>query len=168
MQSILERIKDIVETINPDYKFIFETDRLMNVRADDKEFPIAFWEEYTEGAISYDAYGRGRERVRCELSFMRLAPRDTFQPDAIEREAIRQTIKEEIVYDFCNAIATGDEFIQQTDFEVMAEPPRFDATVVSVLVRFNLERYICIESEDTPSESSTSQGEDSLTETELP
>ena len=144
MKSFLELIQSIIGEVNSDYKFIFETERLMNVRADDKEFPLVFWEEYTDGSVSFDGYGRGKERVRCELSFMRLAPRDNYQCDAIERERIRQQIKEEIVYEFIKRLSSESvDYLQQTDFEVVAEPPRFDAVVISVLVRFNLERFIC-------------------------
>ena len=147
MLSLVEVIGGIIKKINSNYKFIFETDRLMNVRADDAASPIAFWEEYTNGQVVFDNYGGMYERVQVELSFMRLAPRDNFQCNALDREQIRQQIKDEVVYDFLRAIynKSNDGFFAEPleEVEVLAEPPRFDSAWVSVLCRFTIERAIC-------------------------
>lgn len=143
MKSLLKEIEGIIHSVNPEYNFVFETNRMMNVRADDKVFPVAFWEEYTQGQVVQRSYGVLVERTQVEVHFMRNAPRDNYQCDAVEREALREQIKEEIVYDFIKAVNLYEGFAEVTDWEMLAEPPLFDDVAVSILVRFWVERSIC-------------------------
>lgn len=136
--TLLENIKKLVEESCPGFSFIYETERMMNERADDQNFPCVFFEEYTDGKIT-SGYG-WRETTLVELSFMRLAE---FQCDAIERERIREQIKSEAVLPFLKSLERamiGDEI---KEFTLMPEPPRFDANCVSLLLRFNITIKIC-------------------------
>ena len=44
--ALLEKIRRLCTAVNPDYRFVFESENMMNVKADDDRFPVAFFEEY--------------------------------------------------------------------------------------------------------------------------
>lgn len=136
--ALLEKIKTLVEASCPGYHFIYETDNMMNERADDMPFPAVFFEEYTEGRISR-RYG-WKKSVTVELSFMRLAE---FQCDALVRESIREDIERNAVIPFLRALEQDKTFDPVSEYILMPEPPRFDANCVSVLLRFNATYKIC-------------------------
>lgn len=145
MQSLILQIKQLIEEINPEYTFVFETERMMNVRADDIKFPVAFWNEYPTATneITKTRYGQMVLRERVELSFMRNAPRDNYHCNAVEREELRQQIMDEIVEPFIKAIGSVEGFREINDWTIAKEPPMFDDVEVSVLVSFYVERSIC-------------------------
>lgn len=129
--TLLERMRELAAKACPDYRFEFETARMMNVDADDKAFPCVFFEEYTE-AQYVNSYG-WRKRALVELSFMRLAP---FQCGAELREELRDKIEQEAVLPFISALNTEGTLGTVTEFTCLPEPPRFDANAVSLLLRF--------------------------------
>lgn len=129
--TLLERIRELCRAANPDYRFEFESGKMMNVRADDDRFPCVFFEEYVNGRYA-QKYG-WKKSVQVELSFMRLAP---FQCDAEERERLRERIEQEAVVPFIESLNKSGLFGPVNEFACLAEPPRFDANAVSVLVRF--------------------------------
>lgn len=129
--TILEHIRELCRTANPSYHFEFESEKMMNVKADDDRFPCVFFEEYINGRY-FQQYG-WKKSVQVELSFMRLAP---FQCNAEEREHLRERIEREAVIPFIEALNGSGVFLAVDEFTCMAEPPRFDANAVSVLARF--------------------------------
>lgn len=136
--GVFSTIKRLVEDNVPGYSFQFDTDKMMNVLADDEKFPCVFMEEYTDGGI-LDGY-RLTESRTVELSFMDLAE---FQCDAVVREEIRDRMKEEAVYPFIKALQDCREFEPINNFRLLPEPPRFDANAVSLLLRFEAKFRIC-------------------------
>lgn len=134
--TLLEIIRNIATAACPGYNFIFETSRMFNVDADDVAFPCVLMDEYYDSSYMF-RYGWKRQ-VRLELSFMKLAE---FQCDAIEREALRDRIREEAVKPFLDALEASGQFESiQTGTSISSpnEPPRFDANAVSVFLRINL------------------------------
>ncbi len=129
--TLLERLRALCCEANPAYRFEFESQKMMNVKADDDRFPCVFFEEYVNGRY-LRKYG-WKKSVQVELSFMRLAP---FQCDAAERERLRGLIEQEAVIPFVGALNASPLFDAVDEFTCLAEPPRFDANAVSVLVRF--------------------------------
>lgn len=136
---LLKTIEDIVRESCPGYSFEFDTDRMMNVEADDIKFPCVFFEEYTDGRIA-GAYLK-QKQVTVELSFMDLAE---FQCDARVREEIRERLEQDVVLPFIRALESSNKFDQISDFTIMAEPPRFDANCVSLLLRFDVTFDLCV------------------------
>lgn len=136
---LLETIENLVKASCPGYSFEFDTDRMMNVEADDIKFPCVFFEEYTDGRIS-GVYIK-KKLVTVELSFMDLAE---FQCDARVRENIRERLEQNAVLPFINALEASEAFDQVSDFTIMAEPPRFDANCVSLLLRFDVTFSLCV------------------------
>lgn len=136
---LLETIENLVKASCPGYSFEFDTDRMMNVEADDIKFPCVFFEEYTDGRIS-GVYIK-KKQVTVELSFMDLAE---FQCGARARENIRERLEQNAVLPFINALEASEVFDQISDFTIMAEPPRFDANCVSLLLRFDVTFGLCV------------------------
>lgn len=135
--TLLEKIQAIAATACPGYHFVFETSRMMNVEADDAPFPCVFMDEYYESGYQF-RYGWKRT-ARLELSFMKLAE---MHCDAVEREALRDEIREEAVKPFLTALESSGYFesIQTIGAAISSpnEPPRFDANAVSVFLRMNV------------------------------
>ena len=130
-------IQSIAATACPGYNFTFETEKMYNVLADDVKFPAILMEEYYDSGYQY-GYGWKRT-ARLELSFMKLAE---FQCDAVQREALRDSIREEAVKPFLTALENSGYFesIERNGTSISSpnEPPRFDANAVSVFLRINL------------------------------
>ncbi|MCD8294137.1 MAG: hypothetical protein LUE27_02660, partial [Clostridia bacterium] len=126
--GLLEKIRTLVEEACPGYSFQFETEKMMNVNADDVLFPCVFFEEYSSDGKYISRYG-WRKQALVELSFMRLT---VMQNTAEEREAIREMIEEEAVIPFMDAFNACGEFVPVAEFTCYAQPPRFDANEVSV------------------------------------
>lgn len=134
--TLLEQIQSIAAAACPDYNFVFETNKMFNVEADDVKFPAILMEEYYDSGYVF-RYGWKRT-ARVELSFMKLAE---FQCDAIEREEMRDKIRSEAVKPFLAALESSGYFesIENgTTISSPNEPPRFDANAVSVFLRINL------------------------------
>lgn len=141
--SLIDKIKALVESAVPGYAFEYETSKMMNVRSDDRPYPMAFLEEYPAQDGRYILkYGR-KKAVVVELSFMRLADRENFHGDAIDRERLREQIEEEAVLPFIEAFNASPDFETLEEFRVTPEPPRFDANAVSVLLVFEARYKIC-------------------------
>lgn len=135
---LIDKIRSLVEASCPGFHFVYETERMMNERADDSPFPCVFFEEYTDGKI-INRYGR-REQVLVELSFMRLAE---FQCDAVVRERIREDMKTNAVIPFLDALERSGYIDPVSEYTLMPEPPRFDANCVSLLLRFYATSRLC-------------------------
>ena len=138
--TLIQHFKSLAEANCPDYHFEYESERMMNERADDTPFPCVFFEEYTDGKVTQARYG-WKEQTLVELSFMKLSE---FQCDALERERIRQDIKDNAVFPFLSALQSSEIIDPIIDISILPEPPRFDSNCVSVLVRFYAIRRICL------------------------
>ena len=129
--AILSKIKEICNSAVPEYGFEFEQSKMMNLKADNSSFPCVFFEEYTDGKI---LIGLGvKKSVLVELSFMRLT---TMHNNAEDRELLREQIEAEAVMPFINKLNESGIFEPVKEFTCLSEPPRFDANVVSVMLRF--------------------------------
>lgn len=135
--TLLEMIQSIAAAACPEYQFVFETSRMMNVEADDSPFPCVFMDEYYESGYAF-RYGWKRT-ARLELSFMKLAE---MQCDAVEREALRDQIRAEAVKPFLHKLEESGYFesieVNGTAISSPNEPPRFDANAVSVFLRMTV------------------------------
>lgn len=141
--SLIDKIKSIADASVPSYAFEFETSKMMNARADDRPYPMVFLEEYPSQDGRYLLKYGLKKAVTVELSFMRLADRENFQGDAIDRERIREQIEEEAVLPFIDAFNASGLFEPIEEFRVTPEPPRFDASAVSILLIFEARWKIC-------------------------
>ena len=117
-------IQSIAAAACPDYHFVFETSRMMNVEADDSPFPCVFMDEYYESGYAF-RYGWKRT-ARLELSFMKLAE---MQCDAVERPFL-QKLEESGYFESIE--------VNGTAISSPNEPPRFDANAVSVFLRMTV------------------------------
>lgn len=142
--KVLEKIRQVCRQAVPGYGFEFETEKMMNVLADDIQFPLIFWEEYTMSDGRYAEGTRGMTKtVPVELSFMKLGPLDNPNPDAVERERLREEIEEEAIRPFIEALSKDPDIFPVKEFVITPEPPRFDANAVCLLVRFSLTYKLC-------------------------
>lgn len=144
IMKVLEIIKEVCSKAVPGYSFEFETERMMNVLADDIKFPLIFWEEYTMNDGHYsEGTGGMRKTVPVELSFMKLGPLDNPNPDAIERERIREEIEEEAIRPFIECLNSCGKVTPVKDFTITPQPPLFDTNAVSLLLRFSVTYKLC-------------------------
>lgn len=141
--TVLEKIKDVCSKAVPSYSFEFETAKMMNVNADNTKFPLVFFEEYTARDGRYTIQFGMKKTVAVELSFMRLAPRDNMNADAIDRERIREQIETEAVLPFIEKLNESRYFETVNEFSITPEPCLFDANAVSLLLRFSVTFKIC-------------------------
>lgn len=135
--NLLTSLKDIAGRACPDYTFVFDTNRMMNVDADDVRFPVIYMDEYYDRRLDY-SYGY-RDVAVVELSFMRLVP---MHGDAEHREEVREQMRTEAVRPFLKELEASGLFesIERSGSSISSpnEPTRFDANCVSVFLRMTL------------------------------
>lgn len=136
--ALLDKIRALCEQANPTYGFEFENDFMMNVKADDDRFPLAYFEEYTDGRYNV-GYGL-RKSVLVELHLFRLVP---MHCSAVEREQAREQIETEFVLPFIEAINASGDFDNIEEFTCVPEPVMFDANATGVLLRFWATHRVC-------------------------
>lgn len=136
--SLLNTIRQAVDAACHDYSFEYESERMMNVRADDRRFPCVFFEEYYDA--TFNRKYSLRKTTTVELHFMKLAE---FQDDAVERERLRAEIEQEAVVPFIETLDGVGVFGNIDTFTCVPEPPLFDANAVSLLVRLSLTYNPC-------------------------
>lgn len=142
--KLLETIREVCSKAVPHYGFEFETEKMMNVLADDASFPLIFWEEYTlqDGRIAEGVRGMTKT-IPVELSFMKLGPLDNPNPDAIVRERLREEIEDEAIRPFIEKLNSCGLVAPVKEFVITPEPCRFDVNAVSVLLRFSVTYKLC-------------------------
>ena len=147
MDSIRQRIESLINMVNEanalagieKYSFHFDDRQLMNVKADNSTFPIAFFEEYNSGY--YDTPNYINKVTNVELYFCRLCQTAN---EGLEREQIREQIEEEAVKPFIRACLEHPEIIERVaTFNFTAPPPRFDANEVSIMLSFSASYPSC-------------------------
>lgn len=136
--TLIERIRALLAQVNPSYKFEYENDFMMNMKADDAHFPVAYFEEYTEGRYNV-GYGT-KKSVMVELHFYRLVP---MHSSATVREQERTRIEEEIMLPFIEALNNSGYFETVSEFSVFPEPTMFDANATGVMLRFWVTYRVC-------------------------
>lgn len=141
--TLIEKLIEVCGKAAPSYTFQYETAKMMNENADNIQFPLIFFEEYTSKDGSYSLRLGMKKTMPVELSFMKLAPRDNLHADAIVRERIRNEIEQEAVIPFIEKLNESQYFGQVTEFDITPEPCLFDANAVSLLLRFNVSFKIC-------------------------
>lgn len=147
---MLSELKTIVETcatvtvddvVKPLYPVEYEESKMINVTVDEKALgaKFAYIEEFTTGA--YDkAKFMWSESTQVQIYFCRFCE---FQNTAIEREAIREAIKSEIVKPFMNAYNASGRFDVVDTFKFYTPLPRFDANEVSIMLQFDCKQNMC-------------------------
>ena len=130
--TLREKIGSLVATALPGYGYECDTERMMNVTADDGAFPLVFMDEYVTGKAT-SRYGWERTDT-VELHFMDLF---TFQGDAVARDAVRARLSAAVM-DFIAAVNADGLFKPVDTFRISNAPMMFDANAVDVLVRVDL------------------------------
>lgn len=140
--TLLQRIQAIVAASCPGYGFEYETQKMMNERADDKAFPCVFFDEYyTETDDNTSRFGDNTVAT-VNIHFLKLAD---FQCDAVLREAIRQEIKTEALLPFVDAAKASGFFKAVRVIDRSPEPPLFDANAVGILLRIQFTYPTCLD-----------------------
>ena len=68
---------------------------------------------------------------------------DNPNPDAIERERIREQIEEEAIRPFIECLNSCGKVTPVKDFTITPQPPLFDTNAVSLLLRFSVTYKLC-------------------------
>ena len=147
---MLTELKAIVETcatvtvddvVKPLYPVEYEEGKMINVTVDEKALGarFAYIEEFTSGAFSKPKY-MWSESTQVQIYFCRFCE---FQNTAIEREAIREAIKSEVVKPFMNAYNASGKFDIVDTFKFYTPLPRFDANEVSIMLQFDCKQNMC-------------------------
>lgn len=136
--ALLEKIRRLCTAVNPDYRFEFESENMMNVKADDDRFPVAFFEEYSESRYT-SRYG-WRKQTLVELSLLKLAP---MHCNATLREQLREEIESEFIIPLIGRLRTTTDFEEVTQVEAFPIPLAFDANATGIMLRFWVVERVC-------------------------
>lgn len=136
---MLDKIIQILNDANPNYKVIYEEAHMMNVKVDDlnRQDSFIYIEEFTQGQIVIERYRR-IEKMRAQIYFSKFA---NMHGRAIRREELRSQIKAEAMYPFINAYE--NVFGSKAVWNIYYPFPRWDGNEVSVMLEFDYESEIC-------------------------
>ena len=131
---IIEKLKEVINAANADYEVVYDEATMFNVQADafETNYKFAYIEEFREGEIS-GKYNLN-ESTKMQIAFGQITK---IQLTALEREEIRDTIKQEIVMPFIEAFNSSNVFEKVNSFKTYTPLARFDANEVSVILEFN-------------------------------
>lgn len=138
ISKTLQQVIDTVAEVAPDYDFVYANANMMNVKADDAQFPLCYCEEITTQRYLNTAYGRLFKYTSFELYFMKRTP---MQGEAIGRDEIREQIEQEAVLPFLRVLWARQP--QTNAITGETPPPMFDDNDVAVSIRFEWEEAIC-------------------------
>lgn len=139
--NLIETIRQIASEACPGYSFQYETQKMMNVDADDQCFPCIYFDEYyTETEDTLSRYGDA-STASVELHFLRLSE---FQDDALNRSKVRDLIKAEALKPFIKSLKGSGMFKRIQVLDYSPEPPLFDANAVGILLRVSLTYPECL------------------------
>lgn len=136
--ALLEKIRRLCTAVNPDYRFEFESENMMNIKADDDRFPVAFFEVYRESRYA-SSYG-WRKRTLVELSLLKLAP---MHCNATLREQLREEIEWEFIIPLIGRLRTTTDFEEVKEVEAFTIPQAFDANATGIMLRFWVVERVC-------------------------
>lgn len=136
--AILDKIRRLCNATNPDYRFEYDSEKMMNVKADDARFPVAFFEEYSESRYT-SRYG-WRKQTLVELSVLKLAP---MHCDATLREQLREQIEWEFIIPFLERLRMSNELEEVTQVDAFPIPSAFDANATGIMLRFWVVERVC-------------------------
>lgn len=137
--GILTRIAALCEQANSNYHFEFENDFMMNVKADNVQFPVVHFEEYTESRYNTSGYGLALSTL-VELHIYKLAP---MQASAVVREQLREEMQDEFILPFIDALTASGLLADGEDITAYPEPTIFDANATGVMLRFWVKTQLC-------------------------
>lgn len=131
---MIHKITKLIESVNNEYKVMYDESYSMNVKADafDKDRKFAYIEEFKQGEILLTNHFP-KERTRLQIYFFMIKP-ETMQ--ALEREALRDFIKSDIVRPFVLAFNKSEVFEKVERFQMYTGLPRFDARDIGVTLDF--------------------------------
>ena len=132
---MIEQLKSIIESANPNYIVEFEENSMMNVKVD--EYPLgakfAYIEEYVSGRYFKEKYFN-KKSIQIQIYFCQFTE---MHNDAVQREIIRQQIEGEIISPFIELL-NKSEFDSVNEFRFYTPLPRFDANEISIMLSFDL------------------------------
>lgn len=140
--GLIGRLRRIARKACPDCRFAYDVQSLVNVRADDRRFPLIWVDEYYSGRII-----RGftwRREVTMEIHFLGLAD---MQDDGRENDRVRERLLPK-VQAFIEELNRDTAFTQVSEYQCDPEPPMFDATAIGWLVRVTFAYNLCERFED--------------------
>lgn len=139
--KIIEDLKNVLTAANADYIQDYEENSMMNIKADNFKYENGFVyiEEFTQGRYEVQSY-RNVKITRVQIWFCRFTQ---LHNNAIEREAIRCRIENEIVRPFMRQFNRNGKFKQIDTWQFYTPLPRFDANEVSVMLQFDLQQSLC-------------------------
>jgi len=131
---ILDKLTSIIKSANAGYSVEYDEAKMFNVSADNlnKGHKFAYIEEFREGEISVKYFLN--ESTKIQIAFSNIT--EILLP-ALDREAIREEIKKEIVRPFIEEYNKSGVFEKVTRFKTYTPLARFDANEVSVIVEFD-------------------------------
>ena len=139
---ILEKLTEVINAANASYIIEYEEASMFNVRADKfiKGFKFAYIEEFKEGEINLSKSYFYNELTKIQVSFSQISEN---RLTALQREQIRDNIKEEIVRPFIALYNKNNNFERVNKFKIYSPLARFDANEISIVIEFD-----CIELEN--------------------
>lgn len=131
---MIHKITKLIGSVNNEYKVFYDENYSMNVNADalEKDRKFAYIEEFRSGEILLNNHFP-KERTRLQVYFFIIKP-ETMQ--ALEREALRDYIKSDIVRPFVLAFNKSTVFEKVERFQMYTSLPRFDARDIGVTLDF--------------------------------
>lgn len=135
--TLIEKIKQIANTACPSYAFAYDIRNMLNIEADDQQFPAIYMEEYY-GCRLINNYGWKRE-VTIELHFLNLCD---MQGAGLERESVRAVLMG-AVKDFIAGVNADGTFSEVAEATADPEPPMFDSNCTGILLRMTLRYPLC-------------------------
>jgi len=134
---MIQEIKDLIQSINPLYEVEYEENRMMNIKVDEmsRDARFAYIEEADSGTVEKNKYVHQRTEM-LRIHFCKLCE---MHNTLLEREAIKEEIRKEIVFKFIDKYNDSGIFdrvdIWQSQKDVFLL--MFDANVVSVMLQFD-------------------------------
>lgn len=141
---MIAELKNIIQSVNPAYETKYEEAKFYNA-VDSDELPVSgkycLIEEFTSGTM--DLNGLDKDTSNAQVYFFTIPDKAVGNDTtAEEREALRNTIKEEMVRPFLQALRLNRQ--QQTkSFRVTYPISRFDCEEVGIIVEFPFKEYYC-------------------------
>lgn len=138
---MIQKLKSIIQSANPDYLVEFEESSMMNVKVDN--YPdgakFTYIEEYRQGRYFKESYVNKKATI-FQIYFCKFTE---FQNDADEREKLRNEIESEIVLPFMESYNKSGLFEKAEIFQFYTPLSRFDANEVSIMLQFEVKETKC-------------------------
>jgi len=132
---LVNKLKSILELVNPTYIFEYEENAMMNIKADEyaRSDKFVYIEEFTQGRYVIEGYKK-KKITRVQIWFCIFCE---MHSDAIKREQLRNQIEIEIVFPFMERLPKIETW------QFFTPLPRFDANEISIMLQFEYKNDIC-------------------------